>query len=66
MNEGANGRNATVYVNYAFGNETLESVYGYEPWRLEKLRKLKDAYDPAERFGYYMGIPTLNPHDEHD
>lgn len=30
--------NLEVYVNYAYGNETMESLYGYEPWRLEKLR----------------------------
>ncbi|ORY63307.1 uncharacterized protein BCR38DRAFT_475286 [Pseudomassariella vexata] len=50
--------NATlnVYVNYAFGNETLPSMYGYEPWRLEKLRDLKRTWDPYGKFNYYMPI----------
>ncbi|KAK4183013.1 hypothetical protein QBC35DRAFT_526362 [Podospora australis] len=43
-----------VYVNYAFGDEPLESIYGYEPWRLEKLRKLKKQYDPKGQFSYMV------------
>ncbi|MCJ1478900.1 hypothetical protein MMC13_007584 [Lambiella insularis] len=53
---GEPGRELTVYVNYAFGNESLESMYGYEPWRLDKLRSLKTMYDPNGRFGYYNPI----------
>ena len=45
-----------VYVNYAFRNEPLESMYGYEPWRIEKLRALKKKYDPENRFAYYLPI----------
>ena len=47
-----------TYVNYATGKsfETLESIYGHEPWRLEKLRRLKARYDPFNRFGYYVPI----------
>ncbi|KAI1498756.1 hypothetical protein F5X99DRAFT_411811 [Biscogniauxia marginata] len=30
-----------AYVNYANGDESLQAVYGWEDWRLEKLRKLK-------------------------
>ncbi|KAI1202127.1 hypothetical protein F5X97DRAFT_253774 [Nemania serpens] len=45
-----------VYVNYAFGNETLPSMYGYEPWRLEKLRSLKKEWDPQGKFSFYMPI----------
>ena len=29
------------YVNYAYGGEGPEAWYGKEPWRLEKLLKLK-------------------------
>lgn len=44
------------YVNYAFGNEESEELYGYEKWRLEKLRRLKRKYDPQERFSFYAPI----------
>jgi hypothetical protein len=48
------------YVSY--GNSTLtmkdslESLYGYEPWRLEKLRNLKQKYDPENMFRWYQPI----------
>ncbi|KAH3911939.1 hypothetical protein HBH56_130680 [Parastagonospora nodorum] len=48
------------YVNY--GNTTsslqdsLEALYGYEPWRLEKLRLLKQKYDPDNMFRWYQPI----------
>jgi FAD/FMN-containing dehydrogenase len=45
-----------AYVNYARGDESLEELYGYEPWRLEKLRRLKKEYDPYERFNFYAPI----------
>lgn len=44
------------YVNYAHGDESLEEVYGYEPWRLQKLRSLKKQYDPKNKFGFYEPI----------
>lgn len=45
-----------AYVNYAFGDEGTEAWYGRENWRLEKLRKLKRAWDPEGRFGWYCPI----------
>lgn len=42
-----------AYVNYAFGGESAEELYGKEPWRLEKLRGLKKLYDPEDRFRFY-------------
>jgi hypothetical protein len=48
------------YVNY--GNTTstmqdpLEALYGYEPWRLEKLRALKRKYDPENVFRWYQPL----------
>lgn len=48
------------YVNY--GNSTatmkdpLEALYGYEPWRLERLRSLKQRYDPDNQFRWYQPI----------
>ncbi|KAJ8115368.1 hypothetical protein OPT61_g2962 [Boeremia exigua] len=50
------GSELVAYVNYARGDESLEAVYGYEPWRLEKLRRLKKEYDPFDRFNYYVPI----------
>ncbi|RYP31588.1 hypothetical protein DL767_005697 [Monosporascus sp. MG133] len=46
-----------VYVNYAHGDEAVETFYGYEPWRLERLRSLKQQYDPR---GYFNSYHPLN------
>jgi FAD/FMN-containing dehydrogenase len=43
-------------VNYATGDETLKQVYGYDEWRLEKLRALKAKWDPEGRFNHYHPI----------
>lgn len=50
------GREPAYYVNYDTGVESLEATYGYEPWRLQKLRGLKAKYDPNNRFRYFMPI----------
>ncbi|KAI1771734.1 hypothetical protein F4818DRAFT_202391 [Hypoxylon cercidicola] len=57
-NLGQPGRKPATYLNYAVGVEyqTLESIYGYEPWRLERLRGLKAKYDPHNRFRFYNPI----------
>ncbi|KAK2755589.1 hypothetical protein FQN54_006529 [Arachnomyces sp. PD_36] len=55
----ANGkadRRSTAYVNYAYGDEGMEEIYGYEPWRLERLRAAKRKYDPDNRFSFYNPI----------
>lgn len=49
-----------TYVNYAFGDESLQSIYGYEEWRLERLRGLKQTYDPTNAFRYYNPIVQQN------
>ena len=46
-------------MNYASSNETLEELYGYEPWRLAKLRALKQKYDPHGKFDFYAPISLL-------
>lgn len=50
------------YVNYGHGSkDPPEALYGYEPWRLEKLRGLKDKLDPEGCFnGYQPFIKELN------
>ncbi|PHH80589.1 hypothetical protein CDD80_848 [Ophiocordyceps camponoti-rufipedis] len=53
---GQPGRLPTAYVNHAAGGETVESLYGYEPWRLERLRHLKAKYDPKNSFRFYNPI----------
>ncbi|ORY71065.1 uncharacterized protein BCR38DRAFT_415840 [Pseudomassariella vexata] len=57
-NGGQPERKPQTYVNYALNHpyETLEAIYGYEPWRLERLRGLKAKYDPQNRFRYYVPI----------
>ncbi|KAI1660859.1 FAD-binding domain-containing protein [Daldinia decipiens] len=57
-NAGQPTRKPATYVNYATGNqyELLESIYGYESWRLERLRGLKNKYDPNNRFRFFVPI----------
>lgn len=43
-----------AYVNYANGDESPQEVYGWDEWRLEKLRKLKTQWDPENRMRYYV------------
>ena len=50
------GLKHAAYVNYAIGDESNEAVYGYEPWRLQRLKGLKRKYDPQGRFGFFEGI----------
>lgn len=44
------------YVNYAHGDETLQELYGFEPWRLTRLKTLKKKYDPERHFDFYSPI----------
>lgn len=50
---GSGSEELHAYVNYAHGDEPSEAVYGYAPWRLQRLRDLKRKYDPKDRFSYY-------------
>lgn len=45
-----------IYMNYA-RSEPIQSYYGYEPWRLERLQALKRKYDPTNQFFGYHPIP---------
>lgn len=55
-NAGQPGERVATYVNYARGQESRASMYGYDAWRLQKLRALKARYDPKNRFGYYNAL----------
>ncbi|KAJ0117378.1 hypothetical protein J7T55_003792 [Diaporthe amygdali] len=50
------GQPLHAYVNYAHGDESPEALYGYEDWRLWRLRRLKAKFDPFLKFGYYAPI----------
>ncbi|KAL8737287.1 MAG: hypothetical protein Q9181_001841 [Wetmoreana brouardii] len=50
------GRNVTAYLNYANGDETVEALYGYESWRLDRLRGLKKKYDPYNKSRFFNPI----------
>lgn len=52
----ASGHHLNAYVNYAVGSETQQELYGHEKWRLKELRKLKQEWDPENRFGWYLPI----------
>jgi hypothetical protein len=54
--DGQPQRQQHTYVNYAFGDEPLEQMYGDEPWRLKKLRAAKAKYDPHNAFRFYNPI----------
>ncbi|RAL04785.1 FAD-binding oxidoreductase [Aspergillus ibericus CBS 121593] len=56
--EGSGSTELHAYVNYAAGTESLQNLYGFEPWRLKRLKELKAKYDPQDRFGYYAPIPV--------
>jgi len=45
-----------AYVNYARGDESLQAVYGYEDWRVKKLKGLKKDWDPEGKFDYYIPV----------
>lgn len=50
------------YVNYGSTtsrHDPVEALYGYEPWRLEKLRKLKKQYDPDNLFSWYQPLEPI-------
>ncbi|KAL2285551.1 hypothetical protein FJTKL_08192 [Diaporthe vaccinii] len=56
IREGTGQDEFHAYVNYAFGTETNQEMYGYEQWRQDRLLALKDKYDPKRRFSFYAPI----------
>lgn len=51
-----NTKQRAAYVNYAKGSESQQAMYGYESWRVERLKQLKRKYDPSGRFSFYAPI----------
>lgn len=56
LHQGSGRNELHAYVNYAFGDETPKDWYGSESWRQERLRSLKNKYDPEGRFSFYAPI----------
>ncbi len=54
--EGSGSNKRRAYVNTVFGDEALPEIYGYEPWRVRKLKVLKKKYDPKGAFDFYAPI----------
>ena len=54
--EGSGRSELHTYVNYAYGDESLQNMYGYEEWRQERLLSLKNKYDPDRKFSFYSPI----------
>ncbi|RYC58252.1 hypothetical protein CHU98_g7969 [Xylaria longipes] len=54
--KGSGQKELHTYVNYAFGEETVKNWYGYEQWRYDRLRALKQKYDPSGKFSFYAPI----------
>ncbi|KAF1950939.1 hypothetical protein CC80DRAFT_553857 [Byssothecium circinans] len=52
---GAPTINKHAYANYAIG---AESTHGYEGRRVSKLKALKKAYGPKNKFGFYKPMPV--------
>jgi fumiquinazoline A oxidase len=47
--------NLSVYVNFAHGDEG--PAVWYSPRKLENLTRLKQKWDPDERFSFYQPVP---------
>lgn len=45
-----------AYINYAYGSETSQQIYGSEQWRQQRLRELKHKYDPQGKLSFYAPI----------
>lgn len=57
LHNGSGLSNIRAYVNYAYGDESSQELYGYESWRQNKLKSLKSKYDPYGKFSFYAPVP---------
>ncbi|CAI6339143.1 unnamed protein product [Periconia digitata] len=54
------------YANYGHGTnqkDPVEALYGYDKWRMKRLRGLKAKYDEKNWFRWYQ--PIIDPTDKH-
>jgi hypothetical protein len=58
LRDGTGQDDFRAYVNYAYGDETLQELYGSENWRQSRLHALKQKYDPTGKFSFYAPIPS--------
>ena len=56
LHKGSGREELRAYINYAFGNESPQNWYGYEPWRQGRLKELKKKYDPKGVFSFFAPI----------
>lgn len=56
LHEASGREDFRSYVNYSYGDEDDEQLYGSEKWRQCKLQALKKTYDPEEKFSFYAPI----------
>ena len=56
LNEATGRQDFRAYINYAYGTETSEQIYGSEEWRQQRLQDLKKRYDPKGKFSFYAPI----------
>ncbi|PVH99943.1 FAD-binding domain-containing protein [Periconia macrospinosa] len=56
IREGTGSPELHAYVNYAYGTEGPESWYGYETSRQDRLKALKNKYDPKGKFSFYAPV----------
>jgi hypothetical protein len=58
LRDGTGQNDFRAYVNYAYGDESLQELYGSESWRQSRLKALKQKYDPTGKFSFYAPIPS--------
>ncbi|KAI0383382.1 FAD binding domain-containing protein [Hypomontagnella monticulosa] len=54
--EGSGESTLNTYVNYAYGDETPTSWYGSDAGRQNRLKAVKQSYDPKGKFSFYGPI----------
>ena len=53
LHNGSGRSEMHTYVNYAYGDEDPTEWYGHDQWRQDRLKALKEKYDPLGRFSFY-------------
>lgn len=58
LRDGTGKNDFRAYINYAYGDESLQELYGSESWRQSRLKALKQKYDPTGKFSFYAPISS--------